>query len=85
MSTYKVTLPFVIYVTAEIEADSEQEAIDNAINEVGLTTYCGGGGSDRLCGSWDMSHTIECGDFIEGDNVADASAELIDGDENDQA
>lgn len=53
--------------------------------EVGLINYCGGGGSDRLCGSWDMSHTIECGDFIEGDNVSDASAELIDGDENDQA
>lgn len=85
MSTYKVTLPFVIYVTAEIEADSEQEAIDNAINEVGLTNYCGGGGSDRLCGSWNMSHTIECGDFIEGENVADAFAELIDGGDDDQA
>ena len=73
---YKVTLPFVIYVTTTVEADSEQEAIDEAANDVILTNYCGGGGSDRLCGSYDMSDTIECGDFFENEHIK-ATAELV--------
>lgn len=84
MSAYKVTLPFIIYVTAEIEADSEDEAIDEAINDIGITNYCGNGGDDRLVGGWNTSCTIECGDFIDSVDYLPA-AELVEGGGNDQA
>ena len=84
MSTYKVTLPFVIYVTAEIDADSEQEAIDEAINDIGITNYCGNGGDDRLVGGWDTKHTIECGDFIDSVDYL-LTAELVEGGDDDKA
>ena len=62
---YKVSMPFIVFVTAEIEADSKKDTIEIAIDEVGLTNYCGNGGFDRLIGSYDTDHTIECGDFFE--------------------
>jgi len=76
MSEYRVTLPFVIYVTTTIEADSEQEAIDEAVNDVSLTNYCGNGGDDRMVGSYNTNDTIEPGDFFDDENYQ-PTAELV--------
>jgi hypothetical protein len=73
---YKVTLPFIIYVTTTVEADSEDIAIDEAIENVQLTNYCGNGGDDRMVGSYDTCDTIEPGEFID-DASYQPSVELV--------
>jgi hypothetical protein len=84
MSTYKVTLPFIVYVTAEIEADNEEKAIEEATGNLALTNYCGNGGDDRLVGSWNTSNTLEPGDLIDHIDYL-PTVELIEGDYDDQA
>lgn len=76
MSEYKVTLPFIIYVTTTVDADSEDDAIEAATSEVSLTNYCGNGGDDRIVGSYDTSDTIEAGDFFDDENYQ-PTAELV--------
>lgn len=50
MAKFKVTAPFVVFVSTEIEAESEQDAIDLAYEEISITRFCGNGGSDKLIG-----------------------------------
>ena len=57
---YKLSIPFAIYVEKEVEADSEDEALEQAY-EVSLTNYCGNGGWSKLVGTYCHSD-IECDD-----------------------
>lgn len=57
---YKLSIPFAIYVEKEVEADSEDEALEQAY-EVSLTNYGGNGGTSKLVGTYCHSD-IECDD-----------------------
>ena len=52
-----------VWVTVEVEADSEQEAIENAEREFGaLTGYAGNGGSGKLVGTSESNVSLDVGD-----------------------
>lgn len=55
-----VTVPYAVFVTIEVDADSREEAEEQAINEIYVTGYCGNGGTDKLIGVTEGS--IEFGD-----------------------
>lgn len=57
---YKLSIPFAIYVEKEVEADSEEDAIEQAY-EVSLTNFVGNGGTSKLVGTYCHSD-IECND-----------------------
>lgn len=67
MKKYNVSLPIIAWVTVtDIEADNEEEAIDIALDEGGVTGYCGNGGSDKLIGVYGENIFIEASDeFID--------------------
>jgi hypothetical protein len=57
---YNVTVPYAVFVTTEVEADSKEEAEENAINKIYISGYCGNDGTDKLIGITEGS--IEAGD-----------------------
>lgn len=74
---YNVTIPFLIWAIVEVEADDENEAIDEALNDTALTTYCGNGGSSKLCGTY-CHADIEVGDYYENkEDGIKATAEIV--------
>lgn len=74
---YRVAIPFIIWASVEVDADSEQEAIEEALNDTSLTTYCGNGGDDKLVGTY-CHASIEVGDyFSDSKRGINATAELL--------
>jgi hypothetical protein len=69
MAEFKVRLPFMIYVTTTVEAETEEDALDEAVQGVDITCYCGNGGDDRLIGSWNTDDTLNCGDYVGGAKI----------------
>ena len=57
---YRVTVPYAVFVTVEVEAESKQDAEDAACDEIYISNFCGNGGSDKLIGVTEGS--IEAGD-----------------------
>ena len=49
MNKYRVTIPYAVYVTTEVEAEDEENAIELAC-ENNLRCYVGNNALDRLCG-----------------------------------
>ncbi len=60
MNKYSVTLTFPVFVTVEVEAETEGDAIEAGFEEAGITSFCGNGGTDKLIGVY--SGSIEAGD-----------------------
>lgn len=63
---YKVTVPYAIFVTVEVEADSVEEAEDEAFDHIYVCGYAGNGGTDKLIGVTEGS--IEVGEVALEDN-----------------
>jgi hypothetical protein len=63
----KFIVPFTVICTVyvTVEAETKEEAIDIATDEVYLSSYVGNGGSDKLIGVSDENHSIEAGEDFE--------------------
>ena len=76
MSKYRVSVPYIVWVSDDIEADSKEEAIEKSYEEFYVSGYCGNGGTDRLVGV--TSGSIESdGEPAEGTVELYADAEEI--------
>lgn len=76
MSKYRVTIPFAVWVSLEVEGEDKESAIDTALDEVYLTGYCGNNGTDKLIGV--TTGSIEAGEeFIDGTITLNIDAEEI--------
>lgn len=63
MTNYRVSIPYVVYVHADVEADNEDDAIEAAFdNGAGLTQFAGNGGSDKLVGVYGSDMFVEACD-----------------------
>lgn len=60
MKKYEVTVPFPVFVTVKVEAESRDDAIEEAISDAQLTAFAGNGGTDKLVGVY--SGSIEIGE-----------------------
>lgn len=65
MKKYLVTVPYIVWVNVEVEADNEEEAEDIATERSGLNSYCGNGDSSKLVGVSGQGVTIEAGEIAE--------------------
>jgi hypothetical protein len=63
MKKYRVTIPFPVFVTIEVEAGSAEDAEDKAFEEVYLDKYAGNGGHDKLIGVREAHMSIEPGEY----------------------
>jgi hypothetical protein len=50
MPFYNVTIPYAVFVTVEVEAENEESAIEEGLNDSVINAYCGNGGNDKLIG-----------------------------------
>lgn len=70
MKKYRVYGNTVVSVFKEVWANSEDEAIDRANEELHyLTEYCGNGGYDKLVGVDGSDESVAADDTIEWDDV----------------
>lgn len=68
MPKYNVNFSMPVYFNVEIEAESEDSAIEEAMQYAYLTSYAGNGGSGKLVGVDETCVNIEPGDAVlEGD------------------
>lgn len=72
---YKVTIPYAVWVTIEVEAEDKESAIDEAASDIYIQGYCGNGGTDKLIGVTEGS--IEAGDTPLEDGGFSIEAEEI--------
>ena len=76
---YKVNGKTTVIVTTEVVADSAEDALEVAYNELtGLICYAGNGGSDKLIGVDGENESVSAEDEIEW-----TSAEQLESDEDD--
>lgn len=67
---YSVSVPFVVFVNVEVDADSPEEAEEIGVNTAYLTGYCGNGGSNKLVGVSGTKFSVEAGsESIEGEHT----------------
>ena len=78
MPKYRVTVPFACFVSVEIEADNEDDAKDQAEQEVSIGGYAGNGGTGKLIGVSGTGESIEAGDVPLDMPPFSTEAELID-------
>ena len=50
MKKYRVSVPFVVWVSLEVEADDQEAAEEKGYIEASIQSYMGNGSSDRLIG-----------------------------------
>lgn len=68
MRKYKLTAKGIFYLEMELEANSKEEAIELAIEEGRVSSYCGNGGCDKLIGVTDSDYgtiSIEADEYLE--------------------
>ena len=63
MKKYRVTIPFPVFISIDVEAESMVDAEDIALNEVVLISYAGNGGTDKLVGVSGSNMSIEPGEM----------------------
>ena len=61
MKKYLVTVPYIVWVNVEVEADNEEEAKDIATEKSGLNSYC----DNRVVGVSGQGVTIEATEVCE--------------------
>ena len=67
MKKFEVTCAVPVYLTIKVEAETEEDAIDEAGQYMYLTNYAGNGGMDKLCGTSETNVSIEAGEeMLEG-------------------
>lgn len=70
MKLYRVCGTTVVTVCKEVWANSEDEAIDRAEDELySLTEYCGNGGCDKLIGVENADESVYADGMIEWDDA----------------
>lgn len=79
MSKYNVILPFAGYVNVEVEADSEEDAIEEAQSSASLNIENGNHETDLR--EWEFYDKLIEGNFCYVSEY-EASAELIGGEES---
>jgi hypothetical protein len=62
MKKFVVTCVLPVYLNIKVEAETEDDAIDEAGQYMYLTNYAGNGGSDKLCGTSESNVSVEGGD-----------------------
>lgn len=63
MKNYTITIEVPVYMTIEVEADNDSDAIDLASEKAGLTGYSGNGASfGKLVGTSEDGVTISAGE-----------------------
>lgn len=62
MRKYKITIPFPVFVSIEVEAEDEETAEEAAFAEAYIDSYAGNGGSDKLIGVSGSNVSIEAGE-----------------------
>ena len=67
MAKYRVEVPYLIWVTKEVEADSEESAIDIVIDNANIGYLVGNNGTDKIIGIQDGSIEFGCEPFEKGD------------------
>lgn len=66
MKKYKVIGTTTVTVYKEVWANDEDEAIENANNELScLTAFCGNGGTDKLIGVYEYDESVSADDYID--------------------
>lgn len=55
---YEVRIPMVVWVTAKVDAEDEETAIDKALDIGALNNYVGNGGTDKLVGVADRAASV---------------------------
>lgn len=60
MKQFRVTVPFAVFVTIEVEAESKEDALEIGADEAYISAFCGNGGVDKLIGVYKGS--IEASD-----------------------
>ncbi len=66
--TYKVSCSIPVHLTITVQAESDADAIERALEYAALDIYVGNGGSDKLVGTGESCVSIEPGDSVlEGD------------------
>jgi len=65
MAKYKVTFKTSLYVDVIVEADSVDDAISLAEQDVYVSGYCGNGGCDKLVGVSDSNMSVYADDDFE--------------------
>lgn len=68
---YRVSVPYLVWASIEIDADDEDAAIDAAIGETSLRGQVGNGGrGDKLIGTSNQRVSIEvCDEYFELDAI----------------
>ena len=70
MKKYRVEGTTVVTVRREVWANSEEEALQKAYDELDcLTAYCGNGGDDKMVGVEEEDESVEAFDNITYDEV----------------
>ena len=60
---YRVTIPCPVWITAVVDSDDKESAIDDALDVGTLGRYVGNGGNDKLIGVNDSNISIEAGEI----------------------
>lgn len=65
MKKFRVTAAIPVFVSIEVEAENEEDAIEAAHEEgFSLTSFVGNGGSDKLVGVRGSNRSVEPGEEI---------------------
>ena len=72
MNKYRVTLPYIVYVQDEVEAENEEEALEIACSDITLSSYVGNGSIDRLVGVTSGSVEASCEPLYDEIEIGDA-------------
>lgn len=62
MKKYRVVIPFPVWVSVVVEADTPEEAEEVALGEVYLDQYAGNGGTDKIIGVRNSNMSVEAGE-----------------------
>lgn len=64
MAKWEVNCAIPVFLTITVDADSEEQAIDAAMEAASLGSYVGNGGIDKLIGTSKSNVSLEPGDIV---------------------
>lgn len=62
MPKFSVRVPYCVWVNVEIEAEDAEQAEESAVDDFGLSRYCGNGGHNKLVGVTGSNVSVEIGE-----------------------
>lgn len=79
MKDYIVNMTMPVYLTIRVEAETPEEAIDEAYELAYIENYVGNGGTDKIVGTRSPNVSLEAGDeVLEGDIHFEVKVEVND-------